>query len=52
MLKVLDRVVCKYGFLCEELVLAIVDDVRARVYERNYGVDPRSAGGLLGIIGG
>jgi hypothetical protein len=33
-------------------VLAIADESRAREYKRKYGVDPRSAGGLLGIIGG
>jgi MFS family permease len=51
-LKGLDRAACKYGSTREELVLAIADPARAREYERRYGVDPRSAGGLLGIIGG
>jgi|tagenome__1003787_1003787.scaffolds.fasta_scaffold20949618_3 MFS family permease len=51
-LKGLDRTACKYGSTREELVLAIADPERARDYQRKYGVDPRSAGGLLGIIGG
>jgi hypothetical protein len=50
-LKGLDRAACKYGSSREELVLAIADKERAREYERKYGVDPQSAGGLLGIIG-
>ncbi len=50
-LKGLDRTACKNGSSREELVLAIADKDRAREYERKHGVDPRSAGGLLGIIG-
>jgi hypothetical protein len=50
-LKGLDRAACKYGSSREELVLAIADEQRARAYERKYGVNPQSAGGLLGIIG-
>ncbi len=50
-LKGLDRAACKYGSSREELVLAIADKQRAHEYERKYGVDPSSAGGLLGIIG-
>jgi MFS family permease len=51
-LKGLDRTACKNGSSREELVLAIADKDRAREYERKYGVNPQSAGGLLGIIGG
>ena len=44
----LDRAACRFGSSREELALALVDaDARAD-YEREYGVDPRSAGGLLG----
>jgi len=50
-LKGLDRAACKYGSSREELVLAIADKQRAKEYERKYGVNPQSAGGLLGIIG-
>lgn len=50
-LKGLDRAACKYGSTREELVLAIADKQRAKDYERKYGVNPQSAGGLLGIIG-
>jgi MFS family permease len=50
-LKGLDRAACKYGSSREELVLAIADKQRAKDYERKYGVNPQSAGGLLGIIG-
>jgi uncharacterized membrane protein YadS len=46
----LDRAACRFGSSREELALALVDaDARAD-YEREYGVDPRSAGGLLGGI--
>ena len=44
----LDRAACRFGSSREELALALVDaDARAD-YEREYGVDPRSVGGLLG----
>jgi hypothetical protein len=48
----LDRAACRFGSSREELALALVDaDARAD-YEREYGVDPRSAGGLLsGLLG-
>ena len=46
----LDRAACRYGSSREELALALVDaDARAD-YEREYGVDPRSIGGLLGGV--
>ncbi len=50
-LKGLDRAACKYGSTREELVLAIADKQRAQEFERKHGVNPQSAGGLLGIIG-
>jgi hypothetical protein len=48
----LDRAACRFGSSREELALALVDaDARAD-YEREYGVDPRSIGGLLsGVLG-
>jgi hypothetical protein len=52
LLKGLDRAACKYGSSREELVLALADAQRAREYQRRYGVDPRSVGGLLGLVGG
>ena len=46
----LDRAACRFGSSREELALALVDaDARAD-YEREYGVDPRSIGGLLGGV--
>jgi predicted MFS family arabinose efflux permease len=46
----LDRAACRFGSSREELALALVDaDARAD-YEREYGVDPRSIGGLLSGI--
>ena len=44
----LDRAACRYGSSREELALALVDDDARADYEREYGVDPRSIGGLLG----
>jgi hypothetical protein len=51
-LKLLDSSACKYGTTREELVLALADPARAKAFERRYGVDPRSAGGLLSLLGG
>lgn len=46
----LDRAACSHGSTREELALALVDgDARAE-YEREYGVDPRSIGGVLGSL--
>ena len=44
----LDRAACRFGSSREELALALVDPDARADYEREYGVDPRSAGGLLG----
>ena len=43
----LDRAACKFGSSREELALAIADPEEAQAYEREYGVDPRSATDLL-----
>ena len=44
----LDRAACRFGSSREELALALVDDDARDDYRREYGVDPRSVGGLLG----
>lgn len=46
----LDRAACKFGSSREELALAIADKDEAKAYEHKYGVDPRSATGLLGGV--
>jgi hypothetical protein len=51
-LKVLDRAACRAGSSREELVLALADRGRAEAYQRRYGVDPRSLGGLFSLLGG
>jgi MFS family permease len=49
----LDQIACHFGSSREQLVLALADEREARRYEREHGVDPRSAGNLLeGLIGG
>jgi hypothetical protein len=50
-LKALDDAACRFGSSREELALALADPAEARAYEREFGVDPRSAGGLLDVIG-
>jgi MFS family permease len=50
-LKALDRAACRFGSSREELALALADPASAREYEREYGVDPRSVQGLLGVLG-
>jgi hypothetical protein len=48
----LDRAACRFGSSREELALALVDSDARADYEREYGVDPRSVGGLLsGVLG-
>jgi hypothetical protein len=49
-LRALDRAACRYGSSREELALALVDEGERRAYEREYGVDPRSIGGLLRAV--
>jgi hypothetical protein len=51
-LKLLDRAACRAGSTREELVLALADKRRAAAYRRRYGVDPRSLGGALSLLGG
>lgn len=46
-LKVLDSTACKNGSSREELVLALADEQEAKAYAKKYGVNPRSAGGLI-----
>jgi Major Facilitator Superfamily len=46
----LDRAACRFGSTREELALALVDADAREDYEREYGVDPRSIGGLLGGV--
>ncbi|HET6547534.1 MAG TPA: MFS transporter [Solirubrobacter sp.] len=51
-LRTLDSAACKLGSTREELALALFDPERARKFQAQYGVDPRSAGGLLSLLGG
>jgi hypothetical protein len=50
-LKALDRAACRYGSSREELALALADADAARAFRDAHGVDPRSTGGLLDILG-
>jgi hypothetical protein len=47
LLRLLDSTACKLGSSREELVLAIADKEEAKRFEREHGVDPRTAAGLL-----
>jgi hypothetical protein len=51
-LRLLDRSACSVGATREEFALALFDDAHAQAFTRKYGVDPRSAGGLLSLLGG
>jgi MFS family permease len=51
-LRSLDTNACRLGASREELVLALADDADARRFQRDHGTNPRSASGLLGILGG
>jgi Major Facilitator Superfamily len=51
-LTALDRAACNFGSSREELVLALVDDVSRRAYEREHGVDPRELDELLRAVAG
>jgi hypothetical protein len=46
-LALLDEAACRLGSSREELALALVDDTRARAFEKRHGVDPRSVGDLV-----
>jgi MFS family permease len=51
-LEALDRAACRFGSSREELLLAIFDDRLQRKFEKDHGVDPRSALSLLqGVLG-
>ena len=50
-LEALDDAACRFGSSREELALALADPAEARAYEREHGVDPRSLGGLLDVLG-
>jgi hypothetical protein len=50
-LAALDRAACRFGSSREELALALADEDEARAYEAAHGVDPRSVGGLLDVLG-
>jgi hypothetical protein len=51
-LQLLDRAACQAGSSREEYALALFDPKRANRFERDHGVNPRSAGGLLSLLGG
>lgn len=46
----LDRAACRLGSSREELALALVDETARDDFERDYGVDPRTVGGLLSAV--
>ena len=50
-LAALDRAACRFGSSREELALALADEDDARAYRIAHGVDPRSTGGLLDVLG-
>ena len=50
-LAALDRAACRHGSSREALALALADEDEARAYKAEYGVDPRSTGGLLDVLG-
>jgi predicted MFS family arabinose efflux permease len=49
-LKLLDSTACKLGSSREELVLALADDDEAKRFEREHGVNPRTAAGILSAL--
>jgi MFS transporter len=51
-LVLLDRTACRFHSSREELVLALADKSDARRFQREHGVNPRSAGGLLQALFG
>jgi Major Facilitator Superfamily len=52
-LELLDSTACRVGASREELVLALADEAEARRFEREHGVNPRTAAGLLeALLGG
>jgi len=51
-LRLLDQGACEVGTSREELALALFDRERAKQFKLDHGVDPRSVGGLLSLLGG
>ena len=51
-LRLLDQGACQVGTSREELALALFDRERAKQFKLDHGVDPRSVGGLLSLLGG
>jgi hypothetical protein len=51
-LRLLDQGACQVGTSREELALALFDPARGRQFKLDHGVDPRSVGGLLSLLGG
>ena len=51
-LKQLDSAACKLNVSREELALAIFDADRAKTFQEDHGVDPRSTISLLSLLGG
>jgi len=51
-LRQLDRAACRVGSSREELVLALVDPAESQRFERRYGVNPRTIGGLISTLFG
>ena len=52
MLSQLNQSACRIGVTREELALAIFDADRARDFQAEHGVDPRSTIDLLSLLGG
>jgi hypothetical protein len=50
-LEALDSAACRYHSSREALALALADPAEAKAYEAKYGVDPRSTGGILDLLG-
>ncbi|MDA0164517.1 hypothetical protein OM076_29875, partial [Solirubrobacter ginsenosidimutans] len=51
-LKLLDQAACQTHTSREEFALALFDPKRAKQFEKDHGIDPRSASGLLSLLGG
>jgi hypothetical protein len=51
-LRLLDQAACQTHSSREEFALALFDPKRAKQFEKDHGIDPRSASGLLSLLGG
>ena len=51
-LQLLDQAACQTHSSREEFALALFDPKRAKQFEKDHGIDPRSASGLLSLLGG